>query len=279
MEKKFYLALILSGILLINRAQADPQLFGYIKSAETLPQGRWEIYQVTSVRSGKDSGSFRAIDAETEFELGLTNRLQGSVSILQQHYQFNGVTGLTDGSFYRLTGVELESRYALSSVYKDPIGIALQAELAQRFYSPNDGEAESEFLLEPGLLLQKNFLDDTLSVVMNTNVEFAWATPQGGSTEQELELSGALGASYLFMANWSVGLESRIRSSYSNFDLGQQQHVATYAGPCLHYANENWSLTAAWTPQVWGWGVGETGRQTFADETLQSARLKLVFNF
>ncbi len=60
---------------------ADEQLFGYIQSAETIPQGGKQLYQWVTHRAGRSQGSFNAQDYRTEFEYGITDRLQGSLYV------------------------------------------------------------------------------------------------------------------------------------------------------------------------------------------------------
>lgn len=63
---------------LIGSAQADENLLGYLKGAETLPQGAQEIYLQYTRRSDKGVGEYVAQDLEAEYGYGFTPRLTGS---------------------------------------------------------------------------------------------------------------------------------------------------------------------------------------------------------
>ena len=73
---------------------ADEQLFGFTRGVETLPQGRSELYQYVTARTGKAEGDYLGLDLETEAEHGFTDKFQASI-LLAQHY-FNNYA--VDGS-------------------------------------------------------------------------------------------------------------------------------------------------------------------------------------
>lgn len=82
-------ALLLSAALVAacgagGSALADEQLFGFVRGAETLPQGRSEVYQFATLRTGKAEGSYYGVDFETEVEHGFTDKLQASLSLEQR---------------------------------------------------------------------------------------------------------------------------------------------------------------------------------------------------
>ena len=107
-------------------------------------------------------------------------------------------------------------------------------------------------------IVQKNFFDDQLVVAGNIWVEFekevgsnlvvpgSTDVPDGSvanATYAEIDL----GASYRFIANWSVGLEFRNHNEYQGFTLSQnaQDHTAFFLGPNIHYGAEKWFFTFA----------------------------------
>jgi hypothetical protein len=58
MYKKTYLFNVLFALFafftLSQQAQADENLFGYARGAETLPEGSWEVYGVLTNRTDKE---------------------------------------------------------------------------------------------------------------------------------------------------------------------------------------------------------------------------------
>lgn len=61
---------LLFAFCLATTANADENLFGYVRGAEPLPDGSWELYQVTTQRNDKDQGKY-AYHSWTNFDLCL----------------------------------------------------------------------------------------------------------------------------------------------------------------------------------------------------------------
>ena len=116
---------------LIN-SRADEQLFGFVRGAETLPQGKSELYQFVTLRTGKAEGSYYGFDFETEVEHGFTDKFQASLSVEQRYISNHGVDGdrdaLDDTDAYRFGGITASGKYRLWSPFKDPLGVALRLE-------------------------------------------------------------------------------------------------------------------------------------------------------
>lgn len=263
---------------------ADEQLFGFTRGAETLPQGRSEIYQFITLRTGKAEGSYYGYDFETEFEHGFTDKFQASISWDQHYFKNHGVDGdrdaLDDTDAYRFGGVTGSAKYRILSPFKDGIGLALRLESGYLSHDEVDGLLQHEFYVAPEIDLQKNFRDDTIICDLNLGPEWAWGKQPAEQYPRELSLQAAMGISYRFVANWFIGLESNIRAEYPMFDFNNFEHVVVYAGPSLHYSAKKWWATLTYTPQVWGDGVDEPHNgKTYAEETGHKIRLKLGFNF
>src|SRR5882724_4339549 len=75
---------------------ADEQLFGFTRGAETLPQGRSELYQFVTFRTGKHEGDYYGFDFETEIEHGFTDQFQASLSVDQHYFKNRNVNGNRD---------------------------------------------------------------------------------------------------------------------------------------------------------------------------------------
>lgn len=260
---------------------ADEQLFGFTRGAETLPQGRSELYQYVTARTGKAEGDYLGLDFETEAEYGFTDKFQASISLTQHYFNNYGVDGsrdaLEDANKYRLGGLATSAKYNLLSPFKDPLGLAFRLETGYLWNDAVAGQAQHEIYVTPEIDLQKNFRDDTIIWVMNGSVQMAWGNVEG---PHEMALESGTGVSYRFAANWFLGVESNIEAAYQSFSFDQFEHVVIYAGPSLHYSAERWWVTLTWTPQIWGNGVGEPADgKTYAEETSQIFRLKIGFNF
>jgi hypothetical protein len=278
------LAAITTISLTVFQARSDEQLFGFVRGAETLPQGKSELYQFVTMRTGKAEGSYYGFDFETEAEHGFTDKFQASISLEQRYINNHGVNGdrdaldNTDG--YRFGGLAASAKYRLLSPFKDPIGLAFRLEGGYLWHDEVDGLQEHEFYINPELDLQKNFRDDTIICDLNLGAEWAWGKQPAEQYPREVSLKGGAGISYRFAPNWFIGLESTVRAEYPLFDLGNMEHAVVYAGPSIHYSAQRWWTTLTVAYQAWGNGVGEPNDgKTYAEETDWQIRWKVGFNF
>ena len=161
-----------------RQSLADEQLFGFTRGAETLPQGRSELYQYVTARTGKDEGDYLGLDFETEAEHGFTDKFQASISLTQHYFNNYGVDGsrdaLPDSNQYRIGGLATSAKYNLLSPFKDPLGLAFRLETGYLWNDAVAGQAQHEIYVTPEIDLQKNFRDDTIIWVMNGSVQMAW---------------------------------------------------------------------------------------------------------
>ncbi len=259
--------------------RADENYFGYTYGSETLPKGRWEIYQWVTSRTGKGDGTYRALDLQTEIEHGFTNRLQGSLYLNAVKHDISQVSDFTDRDQFRFNGLQGSLKYSLKSPYKDGYGLAVYLEPGYRRYSANSGDRVDTFFLEPKLIVQKNFLEDSLIWATNFSGEFerehnldeqAW--------ESELELQLSTGLSYRFAPGWFAGVEALATSAFERMHLDELGEYAIFAGPNLHYANAKWWATLTVLPQLTGWPETKGRRDLEHFEKLQ-VRLKVGVNF
>lgn len=259
--------------------RADENYFGYSYGAETLPKGHWEIYQWTTSRSGKADGSYRALDLQTEIEHGFTDRLQGSFYLNAVSHHISGVSDFKDRDQFRFNGFQGSLKYNLKSPYKDGYGLAVYLEPGYKRFEAKDGERTDIYFLEPKLIVQKNFFDDTIIWATNFSGEFEREHHrEERSWESELELQLSSGLSYRFAPNWFVGVEALATSAFERMHLDELGEYGIFAGPTLHYANAKWWATLTVFPQISGWPENRGSRDLEHFEKLQ-IRLKVGLNF
>ena len=70
--------ILFSLLALATTASADENLFGWVRGAETLPKGDFDLYETVTFRTGKNVGEYRGFDSDTEIEYGFTDRLQAA---------------------------------------------------------------------------------------------------------------------------------------------------------------------------------------------------------
>lgn len=277
-----WLGAVLPVVLVLGpcfEARADEPFLAFTRGAETLPRGRWQLYQFATLRTGKDSGSYYGFDFDSEVEYGITHRWQANAAIVNHYFHYHGVEELPESNAYSFGGVELSTKYGLQSPFMDPLGIALRLEGGYLLHDEVGGLDQHERFIAPEIDLQKNFLDDTLITELDLGTEFAWGKQPAEQYPREMSLQGSAGVVYRFLPDWFVGAEARVRSEYPLFDLDRFEHAVVYMGPSLHYSSRRWWVTASWLYQAWGEGIDEHDGQTFAEETRQLARVKLGFNF
>ena len=278
-------------------AQADENLFGTLKGAETLPEGAVGFIQHFNQRSDKGLGSYNALDSKTELEYGITNRLTGAVYLLGQSIQTNGL--LIDGYLpkdesygLRASGVEGALKYNFLSPAKDDFGLAGYLSAGYSWLDPHSGQKKDKFAVETKLLAQKYFLDGELVWLGNLGMEatmakrgaldnlpedFDWPT----HPEMEIGFSAGTGLSYRFAPNWFVSGEIMYEAEHET-EVGRERW-SIHAGPSIHYGGKKWWATLSWLPQLRGGGETYTGQTDLnlhlVEKTKQEVRLKVGFNF
>lgn len=282
---------------LATMAHADENLFGYIKGAETLPQGAIEVYQFATQRSDKGTGKYRAWDFKTEAEYGFTNRLTGALGLKAMSLDTSGIliNGYLPGDKQfglKSSGLEGTLKYNFLSPAKDDIGLSMTTELNYDWIDAHSGQKKKKIEFELGLQLQKLFAEGQVSWVSNVALEttyakrkpianlpedFEWPT----HPEMEIGLKAGTGVMYRFAPNWSAGAEALYQSEFET-EVGQERW-SLFAGPTLHYGDKKWWATLTYMPQIKGGGEKYDGqtqtRYHLIEKTRQEVRLKVGFNF
>ena len=272
--------LVLGLVLLgLSSASADENYFGYTYGAETLPKGRSEIYQWLTSRTGKADGAYSAVDLQTEIEHGFTDRLQGSLYLNAIHHDVSGVTGFAERNQSAFNGLQASVKYNLQSPEKGGWGLAVYLEPGFKRYSAKSGARTDTYFLEPKIIVQRNFLDDTLVWATNFGTEFERGNERVlDRWQSELELQLSTGLSYRFAPRWFAGVEGSATSAFERMDIEELGEYAVFIGPNLHYAAPSWWSTLTVFPQVTGWPANQGSRNLNNFEALH-VRLKVGYNF
>lgn len=279
-------------------AHADENLFGYVKGAETLPEGAAELYQWVTVRDNKGQGDYTALDWKTEYERGITSRFTASAALGLMSLDTAGLrinAYLPEDKKFTLrpAHVELGAKYNFLSPAADDFGLSLQSELFYGFLDSHSGQKKKTVSVESTLIAQKYLMDARMVWVGNLGLEGTYARrsdvanlPAGFEwpTEPEMELEVTLGTglTYRVAPNWYVGGELQYQTEFET-EVGQERW-SVFGGPSLHYGAEKWWLTVTWFPQ-WRGGGFETyaGQQDenlhLIEKTEQEFRFKLGYNF
>ncbi len=273
------------GLFMVGQAQAEENLWLYAKGTDTRPKGSYELKLSSITREGKNSGDYTFHDIRPEIEYGLTNSLTiGAELIIFDHdysvdnpdlnpmFETQGGAGKTFDKT-QMGGYELMAKYNVLSPYKDFIGLSFGVSYEYRGKYRLDGSDIDQDSFVGSVLMQKDFLDDTLVFVFNGKVEFERReTP--GVLEEEIAFDWSLAASYRVAPKWFVGLEWRQQQDYlnpqvdgelnpelkrssfdlSDFRIGSRHQYGAYFGPSVHYAEKSWWATVGALWQVKGGG-------------------------
>jgi hypothetical protein len=256
------LALCVSS--LSYQAKAEESQFGYVYTTDLLPQGAKEVEQWATWRHQKTGGYFDQIDGRTEFEFGLTDKLQLAfyANYVWSRAYHDGPFGETtppeplsydkpgpDDHYNatRFVGFSAEAIYRLWSPYSDPLGVAVYVE-------PTIGPAFRE--LEAKLILQKNFLDDRLVTAFNLTYapEWRYDTVEDDPTRKtwgyETDVNANVAASYRFAPNWSAGFELINEHEYNSYTFSKESNDGYFFGPVIHYGGKKFFVTATFLEQL-----------------------------
>lgn len=267
----------LSVLLIAPCSYAEENLWVYAKGSDTRPAGSLELKASDIYRRGKASADYEFHDIRLEAEYGITNRLTIGAELiafdhnyevfdedLEPYVETQG--GL--GSSFKETqfgGYEVSAKYNLLSPYKDGLGLSIGLGYEKREKYRLDGADIDQDSYVVTTFLQKNYLDDLLTLVLMPKLEFE-KRRSPGVFEEELSVDVAAGISYRVKPRWFVGLEFRHQSDYLNpredgefdpeldrtefslsdlrFKIGSQHQRGNYFGPTVHYASERWWATA-----------------------------------
>lgn len=278
--------------------QADENLFGYVRGAEPLPDGSWELYQVTTQRNDKGQGKYSAINTETEVEYGVTDKFSVTGSFAMQSINTSGV--YIDGYLpkdekYSLkpSGIGTALKYNFLSPAKDDIGFATYLNLEYSWLDPHSGQEKDTTSLKLLGIFQKYYLEGEVIWSTNFGVETTYAhrkevdgeVPAGfewpEDPEMEIEAIVGTGVTYRFKPKWFIGAESMFETEYET-EIGQERWTV-FVGPSLHYSSEKWWSTLTYFEQAKG-GREKVPGQTdenlhLVEKTKNEVRLKVGFNF
>jgi hypothetical protein len=239
-------------------ALAGESPFGYVYTTDTHERGEREIEQWLTHRHGQSRGDYDLWQARTEFEYGITDRLQTALYLNYDHVTalHNRTDGTTGPGAFVPDSADSDARYSRTffqsfsnewiyrvlSPYKNPIGLALYIE-------PTWGPDERE--LETKLILQKNFLTDRLVWAANFTAA-AEIERFHGDWENEGELEFTTGLAYRLASRWHAGLEYRHHRGYQGrgFSAGKRVYAVNFIGPSVNYVAHHWSITATFLTQL-----------------------------
>ncbi|WP_448568419.1 DUF6662 family protein [Thalassotalea ganghwensis] len=298
--RSYLFSSVLSALTLAvcsQSAVAAENMFGFVKGAETLPQGAMEIYQKVNRRSDKGKGHYLAYDYITEVEYGVSNRFSTSAGFKMMSLDTHGL--IIDGYLpfendfsIKPSGVAVSGKYMFLSPAKDDIGLSVYMSGNYDFIDSHSGQDKDTYSLETELLAQKYFLEGELIWATNLGFEATFADratldnlPEGfdwpTDPEMEIEIKVGTAVTYRVAPKWFVGVETYYETEFET-EVGQERW-SIFAGPSVHYGSATWWATAAYLSQIEGGGEAYEGQLDASlhliEKTKQELRLMIGFNF
>lgn len=288
--------LALSILAGARSVRADEVLFGFVKGAEPMPRHAQELYLTTTIREGKGAGSYKGINSEVEYEVGVTDRFTVGAALKAQSIKTSGLlidAYIPKDESYgtRFSGAEAYMKFNFLSAAKDAVGLSLYTAIDFSTLDPHSGQDKETASLEQMLLLQKYFMDGRMIWVGNFGVEstmakrfaidglpagFEWPT----DPEMEIELLFGTGLSYRVIPNWYLGAEAFYEEEHET-EVGRERW-SWFAGPSLHYGSRKWWATFTWFNQFKGGGekfAGQPNHLHLIEKTENEYRVKVGYNF
>ena len=254
--------------------RADENVFGYVYGTDTESRNHAEVYQWVTIRLGKTGGQYRAWDFNTEFEYGITDRLQVSFYLDAARYDIREVPDLSDQHRLAFRGNQASLKYRLSDPDQGGLGVAFYVVPGYARVDRVGGDDAREEELEMKLLLQKDLSGGKVIWAGNATVEFEREDePEGWSHHLGLEFSHGL--AYRLRPDWYVGVENSWRAEYAQARLNAAVRGAVFLGPSLYYDDERWWFTLAVLPQVYGWPHPGAGHLQLTENERLEIRLKI----
>jgi hypothetical protein len=280
-------AIILAGSV---PARASAPDFGYVYTAETEEAGETELSLWATDRRGKGQGHYDAQDYKVEVERGITDRFGVAAYAKFASHHVRGLNGEFEPVARNLgfQGLSAEFKYQLLNPSHDRFGVALYAEPGWARIQKVPGEKGTEYELELKAIVQKNFAHDRLVWAANLTFEPEWeredrevgGSPDDRDWEKELKVEVASGLSYRATPKLWLGVEGRYHSVYPDWTHGlHRENYTVYAGPTVHYAAGEWSVTATWLPQLFGSPSRPGSSLELHDHEKREFRLKISREF
>jgi hypothetical protein len=213
----------------------DRRYFGWSYTANTLPQGAFELEVWNTWSIGKEMGYYYQFQPRFEFEYGVLDRLTASL-----YFNFDQIT--TEGNFFRpksftFNSTSIELRYRFTDQNEILIDPALYFEFA---YGGDEIEYEAKTLLSKRI--------NNLITVLNINSEIEREIIES-ETESIFEITA--GAMYEIIPSLALGIEFRNHREYEEI-YEEEEYQASFLGPTLNLQTKSFYLTMSFLPQIGG---------------------------
>lgn len=278
---------------------AAETLFAFTPGVDTMPKGQSEIALSLAKLDGLRDGDYTALTFAADYERGVGDDLSVNVGLGGLYVNSDddafgagpaGQPVVPAFSEERLSRVKVGVQRRILSPYTDGVGLAARADVTfDWFGDAANGKGAKQYSVSPALIIQKNYLDDTLNLGANIAADFRHGCLEDGAPagtaercRNEILFRPSLGAAYRFARKWNVAAEGVYRKRFSALT---DAPGGFFIGPSIHYGQRRWYATASFFWQVAGHSafVPPTSMQFFANnarlENEREFRLRVGVNF
>lgn len=266
----------------------DRYIFGFTEGSDVERCGEREFEVDAKVRAGKEAGRYVAIEEETEFEYGVTDKLLAAGGVYTTYKGISNVPGLDNRHLSAFDGAAAEIKYQFVNRHEAPFGIGISAEPEYHLYSDLSGRREDTYEVETRFFVDREFIPNRLYGAINLLYEPELAhvlefdnTGRFVNFEREstFGVSGAL--AYQVFQGVIAGGEVRYLAKYSGLGLNMFEGDALYFGPTLSVRpRPNVSLTMAFSIQATGRVADNPADRLNLDEFEKyQGRVRFVYEF
>ena len=216
--------------------QVDTEhLFGFTEGTDIGTVGEREFESDSTLRSGKNSGSFNDAASQLEFKYTAFRNFRVSAAATFVYYDIAGVAGMDDRRQADLQSLSFNARFRLLERDYSPFGLTLSVEPHRGFADETSGVRIDHFGWEALLLADREILPDRLFAALNVHFDTdRTRVLASGAVEQAPTLGiGAAVAGKVMPAVW-LGAEVRYLRSYDGAGLDVLSGQAIYIGPTFY---------------------------------------------
>jgi hypothetical protein len=256
-------------------------LFGFVEGADIGENGNRELVVDSTLRAGRNTGSFADTASALELKYTAFQNLRISAGAALAYYDITGVTGIGDAGHGALQSLFFDARFRLLDRDRAPFGLTISAAPHWGFIDETSGVQAAHYGIETQLLADYEFKPDRL--VGAVNLLFANDRTRliatDGVQHESLAGAGAALAAQIMPGLW-LGGEARYLRDYSGVTLNAFSGQALYIGPTLYARFDgNAFVSAAWEFQIWGKAIAAPGALDLANFERHQVKLRLGLEF
>ena len=260
----------------VHAGEIDTEhLFGFTIGTDIGEKGEREIEGQTTGRFGKRDGSYTGLSQMLAAEFTPAQNFRVEVGAASSYRDIAGVTGLADRRQGGWQGLSLDLRYRLLDREHAPFGLAIDAEQHWGRIDETTGAPIDQYGIDLAIAIDKELIPNRVVAAFNAlyGPEVSRSRVTGNSFhESTLGLSAALMAQV--RPGILVGGEARYLRRYDGLGLDTFAGHALFLGPTVYakLSERTW-IAVAWSTQVGGRSVDDTGRLDLTNFERHHARL------